>query len=54
MTPVLRHVPADWLIPWQWWDDGQYLSGFITEAGARDYGRAKGWCDASKRHLTKQ
>lgn len=31
---VIRHVPKDHLIPWQWWDDldGKpiYIAGFPT------------------------
>lgn len=30
----LRHVPADWLIPWQWWFGGYYLSGHPTREAA--------------------
>lgn len=47
MTPRLRHVPADWLIPWQWWDESTepnvYLAGFPTPAGAEEYSRLRGW-----------
>lgn len=31
---TLRHVPGDWLISWQWWLDGYYLSGHPTREAA--------------------
>ena len=43
MVSELRHVPADWQIPWQWWTAGMYLAGFPTRETAIKYGQLNGW-----------
>jgi hypothetical protein len=49
MTPTIRHIPADYLIPHQWWDGPVYLAGFPTRDGALWYGRLHGWITAADR-----
>ncbi len=43
IKPDFRHVPADWLIPWQWHCGDVYLSGHPTREKAIEAGRRNGW-----------
>ena len=51
---ILRHVPSDYLIPWQWhsvepWIDEilktptTYIAGFIKRESAVAWGEKQGW-----------